>query len=231
MWAALGGTFAVAMALTLSPIAITTVLVLLLGARGRLRALLFTVGWFVSMFLMTLVTALVTGSASEDDPEGTADGIDVLHLVLGVLFFVLAAITWRRRPSARAEVDKAEEPHKSPLFQRIDNLGLAGCMVTGLAMGTLIIKNPPLAISAGLELGSVPDITVAQTLVVVILFAILASIAPLVLMLVLLAGGDRMRGQLQAGRNWIEANMTAVTLVILVVVGALFIGEGLSIID
>lgn len=234
MWDALGGTFALAMALTLSPLSITAVLVLGLGARGSLRALLFSIGWFVSMFAVTFVTALVTGSAVEDDPEGTAGGIDILHLVFGVLFFVLAYVTWRRRPSATSEAEHAavgDEKEKNGLFARIDNLGLASCVAVGFAMGLLIIKNPPLAISAGVQLGSVPDITVAKTVVVVAIFALLATIAPLALLGFMVIGGEKVRGTLQNGRTWIEQHMTGVTLAILLIVGTIFLGEGLAIID
>ncbi|MFZ2511996.1 MAG: GAP family protein [Gordonia sp. (in: high G+C Gram-positive bacteria)] len=234
MWDALGGTFALAMALTLSPLSITAVLVLGLGARGTLRALLFSVGWFISMFAITFITALVTGTAVEEDPEGTSGGIDILHLVFGVLFFILAYITWRRRPSAKSEVEHAavgEEKEKNGLFARIDNLGLASCVAVGFAMGLLIIKNPPLAISAGVQLGSVPDITTGQTVIVVLIFAALATIAPLALLGFMAIGGPKVRGSLQNGRTWIEANMTAVTLAILLIVGTIFLGEGLAIID
>lgn len=234
MWSALGGTFALAMALTLSPIAIAAVLVLALGQRGMARAFLFGVGWFTSMFLMTFISALFTTPAIEEDPEGTADGIDILHLAFGVLFFVLAYITWHRRPSAKSELEHAavgDEPEKNGLFQRIDNLGLIGCVVLGLAMGTLIIKNPPLAISAGVQLGSVPGVGVAETAVVTAVFAALATLGTLVLIVFMLVGGDGVRRRLQDARTWIEVHMTGVTMAVLLIVGTIFIGEGLSLAD
>ncbi len=196
--------------------------------------MLFSVGWFASVFVITFIAALVTGTAAEDDPEATSGGVDILHLVFGLLFFVLAYITWRRRPSAKSEEEHAavgDEKEKNGLFARIDNLGLAACVAVGFGMGALIIKNPPLAISAGAQLGSVPDITVAQTVVVVAIFAVLATFGPLALLGFMVIGGEKARVPLQNGRTWIEANMTAVTLAILLIVGTIFLGEGLAIID
>ena len=247
MWGALGDTFAVAMALALSPIALTTALVLLLGERGRLRALLFAVGWYVCAFAITAVAMWVTDTADDEDPAATADGIDVLHLVFAVVFFALAIVTWVKRPSARTsgkgadglppgtqllelEVPGKDEPGKPGLFDRVDRLGAAACFALGFAQGILIIKNIPLAISAGMRFGAA-EVPAAEALVLVAVFAALASLGTLIPLAAHVVGGERVDHSLRAARRWIEAHMTAITLVILVVVGAVFLGEGLGLAD
>ncbi|GAA3955148.1 hypothetical protein GCM10022231_12130 [Gordonia caeni] len=247
MWGALGDTFAVAMALALSPIALTTALVLLLGERGRRRALLFAGGWYLCVFVVTAVAMWVTDTADEEDPAATADGIDILHLVFAVVFFVLALVTWIKRPSARAsakgadglppgtqlletEVLGEDEPGKPGLFERVDHLGSAACFALGFAQGILIIKNIPLAISAGMRFGAA-ELPQAEALVLVAIFAGLASLGTLIPLVAYVVGGERVDHSLRDARRWIEAHMTAITLVILVVVGGVFLGEGLGLAD
>lgn len=247
MWQALGSTFGLAMGLALSPLAITTALILLLGANGRARALFFAVGWWIAMFVITLIPMLVTDVADEEDATGTAGGIDILHLVFGVLFFVLAAVTWIKRPrrdrmtaavgapSSPTEVVEQEmldlEPdEKKGIMGRLDGLGIWACLVVGLAQGVLIIKNIPLGISAGAQLGQA-QVPAAEQWVIVAVFAVLAAAGVLLPLLVAAVGGAKVEHSLLEARHWIEANMTAITLVVLVVVGGIFLGEGLGLAD
>lgn len=247
MWGALGDTFGLALGLALSPFAITTALILLLGDRGRIRASFFAVGWFVAMYVITLVPLLVTDVADEDDPSGTATGIDILHLGFAALFFLLAALTWIKRPTAgakaagkgdaptRAEVLELEAldleaPGKKSLFQRLDGIGIWGCLALGLAQGVLIIKNIPLGISAGVQLGSA-DIGPTQSFLIVAIFAAMASLGALLPLAAAVFGGETVDHSLREARRWIEAHMMPITLVVLLVVGVIFLGEGLGLAD
>ncbi|UQE75556.1 GAP family protein [Gordonia sp. PP30] len=247
MWSALGSTFGLAMGLALSPLAITTALILLLGDRGKLRAVFFAVGWWVAMFGITLIPMLVTDGAEEDDPSGTSGGVDILHLVFGVLFFVLAALTWIKRPNhdRAVKVDEAEEsalevveqemldvePAGKPgILDRLDGLGVWACLLVGLAQGVLIIKNIPLGISAGAQIGQA-QVPQAEQWAIVAIFAAIATAGALIPLLTAVVGGRRVEAGLYEARHWIEANMTAITLVVLVVVGGIFLGEGLGLAD
>ncbi len=251
MWSALGGTFGLAMGLALSPLAITTALILLLGERrGRLRALAFAIGWFVAMIAITLIPMLLIDTAHDDDPDATATGLDVMHLAFAGLFFALAGVTWLKRPAherkpadaARApqpagdagvlelEVLDLEPPEKKGFLSRLDGMGVWACLGLGLAQGVLIIKNPPLGISAGGMLGAA-DLPQAEQILSVVIFAVLASLGALLPLAVSIAGGPKVDHALHDARHWIEDHMTAITLVVLLVVGVIFLGEGLGIAD
>lgn len=238
MWSVLGSTFPLAMGLTMSPVGITTALMLLLGNRGLIRALLFAVGWYAGMFLITIIPMLLAQTADEADPSATDDGIDILHLVFGVLFFVLAWITWKRRPSPQKEVEVAvplpgsdsgepEAPAKKGLMERLDSLGLWGCLAVGVVEAVAIIKNIPLGISAGAVLGQA-ELPIIESVIAVAIFALLATLAVLIPLIVALVGGEKVMHGLHEARHWIEANMTAITLMVLLVVGAIFLGQGLG---
>lgn len=242
MWGALGGTFGLALGLAASPLAITTALILLLGEnRGRLRALAFAAGWFVAMFAITIIPMMLTDSAREDDAEATATGIDVLHLVFAFVFFVLAAITWIKRPKKSAEpVSEAdalglevldlEPPEKKGFLSRLDGMGVIACLGLGIGQGILIIKNIPLGISAGAQLGSV-DVIFAEQVLMAVIFAVMASLGALLPLAFAVFGGPSVESKLRDSRTWIEAHMTGITLAVLVVVGVIFLGEGLGLAD
>lgn len=246
MWSALGGTFGMAMGFALSPLAIVTALVLVLGERGRLRTTAFIAGWYVAVFAITGITAWITDAADDEiSAEAAQDGLDILHLVFGVLFFVLAVVTWVKRPhhADGSELDTpddalvedllerespgSDKPGKPSLLERIDGLGIIGAIGFGVAQGVLIIKNVPLGISAGTSLGSV-GLNTVDTVVVVAIFAAIASLGGVIPLAVMMLGGERVAHSLRNGRDWFEHNMTAVTLVVLIVLGGVFVGEGLG---
>ena len=229
MWAGLGDTLPMAMGLALSPVAITTALVFLPAPRGRVKTALFAAGWFLPIFAVTAISMVVTDVADEEDPTGTADGLDVLHLAFGILFFALAALAWIKRPD-RDRGDRAADAldeHKPGLMDRLDGMGVWAALGVGVAEGVVILKNIPLAISAGTTLGAV-DMSTEAGLAMAAVFTALATLGVLVPLGLVLIGGARVEGSLREARAWIDAHMTAITLVVLLVFGALFLGEGLN---
>lgn len=223
MWTAVGETLPLAVGLALSPAAIATAVILLLGAGGRAKTALFGVGWAVALFVLATVAELLVEVADETYPEATADGVDVLQLVFAVLFLALALVAWLKRPRPGQE-------EKPGILDRIDGLGTRGALLMGLAQGFLVIKNIPLAVGAGARLGEA-DLARNEALVALVVFTIVASLGVLIPLAVALAGGARLQAPLSHTRGWLKSNMTAITIVVLLVLGAYFFGEGLGILD
>lgn len=229
MWAGLGPTLPMAMGLALSPVAATTALVLLPAPRGRIKTLLFLAGWYAVLFAVMALAMVFTDAADEDDPTGTAEGIDILHLVFGILFFLLAIAAWIKRPARDREdgVPLEGEEAKPGMMARLDGLGIWACFGVGVAEAVLIIKNIPLGVSAGATLGRA-DLSTAGGLGTVAILTAVASLSILIPLVAVLIGGSRATGSLRQARAWIEAHMTAITLVVLIVFGTIFLGEGLN---
>lgn len=199
------------------------------------------VGWYASVFVVAFVASLVTGTAKDTDASAASGGIDIVHIVFGLLFFGLAYVTWIKRPRVGAERSVAageradietivldeEIPQKKNLLQRLDGLGVVACLGVGFLQGALILKNPPLAISAGMQIGAA-GLPLAEVAAMIAAFALAASLGALLPLVIALIGGQKADKSLREAREWIEANMTAITLVVLVVVGAIFLGEGLG---
>ncbi|MFD4182010.1 GAP family protein [Rhodococcus sp. NPDC058514] len=219
-----------AMGLALSPFAVTTGIVLLLGDRGRVKTSLFGLGWFLALLVITAIAMAVVDVVDDDHPEQTADGVNIVQLLFALLFFGLAIVAWVKRPSAESSnPPAAEREGKKPgILDRLDDVGIAGCFGLGLAQGVLVVKNIPLAVSAGAVLGAAA-LDSTQSAGAVVAFALLASAGVIVPLAVAIVAGHRMDGALASARAWIEQNMTAITLVVLLVLGAYFLGQGLAI--
>lgn len=132
-------------------------------------------------------------------------------------------MSWLKRP-------RGDEPPKSKLLERLDGLSVLGALGIGLAQGFVVIKNLPLALGAGARLGEA-DLTRASAIVALVLFALVASLGVIIPLAVAVVGGSRIGPGLQATRTWIESNMAPITIVVLLVLGAYFLGQGLAILD
>jgi len=165
--------------------------------------------------------------AGEQISEESAEaGVDIAQLAFAVLFLVLAVLTWRKRPR-RGEEDK---PSKPSLISRLDGLSAVAALGVGVVQGLVVIKNIPLALSAGAVIGEAM-LTGADAVIAVVVFALVATLGVIVPLAVALVGGARLNPALRSARDWFEANMSGITLAVLLVLGALFLGQGLGLLD
>lgn len=229
MWTAMGEALPFAIGLALSPFAIVTGIVLLLGAQGRLKCAAFGIGWFAALLALTGVALFIVDSAEAVSEEYTETGVDVVQLVFAVLFLLLAVLTWRKR-SRQAGTDPDSDDAKPSLLSRLDDLSVPAALGVGVLQGLVVIKNIPLALSGGAVFGEAALSGWSATIAVVT-FALVASLGVLVPFCVAVVGGARLRPALTSARAWIETNMSAITLTVLLVLGALFLGQGLGVLD
>lgn len=231
MWTAIGEALPFALGLTLSPFVIVTGIVFLLGENGRAKSALFGLGWFFALAALTTAGFLIVDSAMAAAEDSTEAGVHIAQLVFAALFFALAALAWRKRsrgPDTPATAGPVSE--KPSLVSRLDGVGLLGALGTGVAQGLLVIKNIPLALSAGAVFGEA-GLAGAQAASAVVVFAVIGTLGVIVPLTVTLIGGDRLTPTLRAARDWFETNMSAITLTVLLLLGTLFLGKGLGILD
>lgn len=230
MWVAIGESLPFALGLTLSPFVIVTGLMLLLGENGRVKSALLGLGWFVAISTLTTIGFLIVDATKGASEEHTETGVHVAQLVFAVLFFALAALAWRKRPRGDdAAEDAPESASKKPsLTSRLDGLSPLGALGVGAAQGFLVIKNIPLSLSAGAVFGEA-GLAAAQAIVAVVVFATVGTLGVIVPLAVALVGGDRLTPALVSARGWFESNMSAITITVLLLLGTLFLGQGLGI--
>lgn len=224
VWTVLGYALPLAAGITLSPVSLIIGLVLLLGERGRTKAAIFGFCWFLSILIVTGIAYNIVGAADRADAPDTHLGIEVLQLGLAGFCLALAAISWRRTP--RAGVLAWE----SRLLRHLDNVNVLGAAALGLAQGFVRAKNIFLAIGAGARFGEA-GLTRVEAVVALVVFAVLATTGVLVPLIVATIGGSGAPTSLARAREWLERNMSAITIVVLLVVGGFFLGQGLNVLD
>ena len=116
---------------------------LLLSEHGRAKAVLFAVGWIVSLLVVTGIAVAVTDVAEEDSPAATDDGVKIFTLILGVIFLGLAVVAWRKRPAP------GEPASEAKLLARVTAMSGLSVLGLGLIEAVAIVKNVPLSLGAG----------------------------------------------------------------------------------
>ncbi|MFE6977075.1 GAP family protein [Streptomyces sp. NPDC057682] len=224
MWTALGDALPLATGLALSPLAVITGVVLLLGDRGRTKTAMFGLGWFVAIYAVAALALWVVEAAEDTAAQETADGVDIVQLAFAVLFLALAYLIWRKRPSS------GEPVPQSRLLARLNNIGIPGSFVLGLAQGVVLIQALPLSLGAGARLGEA-GLEGTDAVVSLLIFSLVATAGVLVPLAVALVAGERLTTPLRNTRQWLEENMAAVTITILVILSGYFMGQGFGVLD
>lgn len=221
MLSALGDALPLATGLALSPFAIVTGIVLLLGERGRVKAAALGFGWFLAILVIAAIALAVVEVADDLDHDATETGVDVVQLIIAVLFLVLAGISWRKRPA------RDEPAPKNKLLERLDGIGTFGALGMGLAQGFIVVKNIPLALGAGARLGEA-GLQGASAITALIIFALVASAGIIIPLAISIVGGQRIAQSLINARAWFEDNMSPITITVLVIIGVYFLGQSLG---
>jgi hypothetical protein len=222
VWAAIGDQLTGAIAIAIAPLALMTATQLVTAQRGRLRTMLFALGWALSIMAVAGIAYLIADAGVDHDVSDTEDGINVVQLVFGVGLWAVAAWTWRSR-------NKPEDQQPATkVLNRVRTLTPIGAFGVGVAQGLAIAKNIPLALTAGAQL-RVAGLPGAQAVIVLVVFAVVATagiVAPLV---VVLFGGTRAVAGITAFNRWLTDSAMPITLVVTIFVGAILIGKGLRV--
>jgi hypothetical protein len=132
---------------------------------------------------------------------------------------VVAVVAWRR--AARAPVDR-----QSRWLGRVDGMGPAAALGLAVALN-LRPKGLLLGAAAGLSIAG-SSLKGTDTAVVVAVYLGLASSTVIVPIVVTLVAPARMQPRLVLTRDWLSHNSAHITVVVLVMVGFVILGAGLS---
>ncbi len=220
MGTAIGEMLPLAIGIAISATTITaTVLMLLSNAKSRTVGLLLgcLVGVSGAVALFALLSTLLPIQGSGRPSPGAG----FINLVAGALFVVLAVTQWRGRPppGERAELPK--------WMTAADSMPPAKAFLLGLFLSAVVPKNLLLALSAGVIVGEAVR-SVGQAAVVILIFTAIATstvAAPVVAHLVAPA---RVSGPLEQLREWLVDNNVTIMVVVLLVIGAVMIGNGIA---
>lgn len=220
MGEAIGQSLPVAVGVLISPMPIVAVVLMLLTPRARSNAAAFLIGWVAGIAVLGTVVLLIADGLTGGD-DGPPAWAAWLKLVLGVLLLLLAAKNWRGRPRGDAEPPTPGWMRAVDGFTPLKALGLA------VLLGAINPKNLLLVVSGAAAIASATTdgTTRAVALAVFVVIASIGVAAPLV---IYLATGDRAAALLGDLRGWMVRHNAAIMTVLLAVIGAKMIGDGIA---
>jgi threonine/homoserine/homoserine lactone efflux protein len=204
-----------ALGITVSPFPVVPAILLLFTARPRATAGSFLAGWLLGVGLACAVAALLASVV--ELAEETPTWVAWTKLALGVLLVVLGVLQWSKRG---AEEDPA-------WMRALDDATPAAALRLGLVLSAANPKIILLAAGGGLAAGA-SDLATGETVVVLVLFTVVASLAVAVPLLLHLVLGEGVLAPLGRARDWLRAHNAAIVAAVLVVLGALLVAEGLA---
>jgi len=201
---------ALALLSCLSPTAFVPAIVLL-GTRNGPRSLVaYFLGGFVSVSFVVALTAAGFGTPGKTGSHEFSTGKASFELVLGLVLLVSGAVLWTRRDTHRPAKQATGDPRWLRLVNRA---GWVGAFIFGLFWVNLVF-----AVDAGLEIAG-SGFSAGKGTAAVVLYAAVASCAPLVVLVVYLANRELADARLAALQQWLAQHGKAALAVGLAVVG------------
>ena len=209
-----------ALAAALGPLPVVMV-ILLLGSAAPLRnGSLAVLGWFIP-FLVVGGVAYAAARAGRIGAGGDSNRAAVLRVVLGVVLLGLAVRQWLHRPPP------GETAPPPDWLAEIDEFGAGRSFRAGLLLAGLDPTNLVFSIGAGTAVAQT-GIAPSGGWLTVLVYALLSSSTLAVPVIYYAVAGDDAEARLGEAEHWLEANADAVTLILLLVLGVVFLSNGLT---
>lgn len=222
MGEAVGGLLPSAVGVALSPVPIVAVILMLGTPRARSNGPAFAVGWIAALVVVSAVV-LMLSSAADDPDSGASTAVGWIKISLGAVFLAMAARQWRARSQPGSEAELPGWMAAIDSFTAGRSLGL-GALLAGVNP-----KNLALSFAAASTI-SLAGLSPGGDVVAVGLFVVIASLTvagPVVLFLLAPATAGPWLSSL---KDLLAANNTVIMMVVLLVLGAKLVGDGIRIV-
>lgn len=223
---AVSGALPSALGVALSPIPIVAVILMLGTPRARTDGPAFALGWVLGLLVVSIAVVAVTGAAGEASQVGssTSDSISWMKVGLGVVLLVMAKRQWQKRPAP------GTEPELPRWMAKIDQLPPGEALGAGVLLSALNPKNLILTLAAAASIAQVPGITTGEEAVAIAVFVAIASVTTVGAVLLYFVGGTRATKVLADVKAYMSVHNAAIMMVILLLIGAKLIGDGLGVV-
>jgi len=217
---AIGGVLPAAIAVALSPIPIVAVVIVLATPKARTVGPAFALGWVVGLAAVSTVVVVLAHGSSDPD-SASATGVNWLTVGIGLLFFSMAGRQWRKRPRAG---QTAEAPK---WMATLDDITPVKGLVLGLALSAANPKNLALTAAAAASIAQ-QGLGTADTVIAVAVFVIIGSCTVAGAVLLAVVAPAWSARPLASVKQFMSDNNAVIMMVILLILGAKFLGDGLS---
>ena len=217
---AIGDLLPAAAAVALSPIPIVAVVLVLDSPRARVNGPAFAAGWVAGLAIVSALVVILASGA--DDPgSDVSTGIDWVILGIGILFLAMAAQQWKKRP-------QPGQPAEMPSWMAtISSVSPAKALVLGLALSGANPKNVALTLAASAAIAQA-GLGRADTVLAVAVFVVIGSLTVVGAVACSLVAPRKSERPLASVRQFMTDNNATIMMVILLLLGAKFLGDGLA---
>ena len=216
-----GGALPMAMSVAVSPIPIIAIVLMLGTPRARLNGPAFAIGWLAGLAIVgTIVLLAASGNATSSSGE-PATWVNVLKLVFGILFLLLAERRGRGRPRP------GERAAMPTWMQAIDGFGVLKSFGLGALLSGANPKNLALTAAAAAVIAQA-QISGNQEAVALAVFVLLGSLTILVPVGICFILGAKAREILDGLKTFLGIHNAAIMTVLFLVLGAKLIGDAIA---
>jgi threonine/homoserine/homoserine lactone efflux protein len=209
-----------ALGVALSPVPIIAVILMLGTPKARSNGPAFAIGWVLGLVVVSIIV-LVVASGSSTANSGASNSVDTIKLVFGLLFIVMAAGQWRKRPK------KGEEAVMPKWMASIDTFTAGKSFVLGAALSGANPKNLALTLAAA---GSIAQAGLAggQSAIAVAVFVIIGSLTVAGPVVFYMAASKTTSKPLAEIKDFMSDHNAVIMMVVLLILGAKLLGAGLA---
>ena len=217
----IGEILPLAVGVAISPVPIIAAILMLLSPKAKGASVGFLLGWITGIVVAIVVFTLLSSVLPAQDESGSSPVRGVIKIILGALLLFLALRQWRGRPA------QGEQATMPKWMSAIDSIMAGKALGLGFLLSAVNPKNLLMAISAGLIIGGA-GLAVGQTVVVIVIFVLLAASTVLIPVVAYLIASERLAGPLDSLRAWLVNNNATIMAVLLLVIGVAVIGKGIG---
>jgi hypothetical protein len=218
---AIGDSLPLAIGVAISPIPIIAIILMLLSKRAATNSASFLVGWFIGIAVVLSIVVAVSGTATLTTSSGPATGVSWIKVVLGVLLLLVGLRDWRKRPKG------GEEATLPKWLTTVESITPPKAGGLGILLSAVNPKNLLLLVGGGIAIaqGATTTGDKAVAMIVFIVIAVSTVALPVILTLTM---GQRARAILDSLNSWLKTNNATVMAVLMLVIGFVLIGKGIS---
>lgn len=216
--AAIGNLLPPAIGIALSPVPVIAVVLMLMSPAAARTAPAFTLGWICGLLVVTAAIVLIADPANA---SGGGTWTSIVHLLLGVLFLVMAVRQWRSRPEDRRQ---AQMPG---WMAAVDQMPTSKAFGLGALLSGLNPKNLALTVAAALAIAEA-QLSAGASAVALSVFVLVGTVSVAGPVLGFLIYRDRISAWLLSAKDWLVAENATVMFVVLLVLGVVMLGKGLA---
>lgn len=220
MGQAIGDLLPSAIAVALSPVPIIAVILILGTPKARSNGPAFAIGWVLGLTIVSVIVLVVAGG-SDDPDSASSTAVDVVTLLFGVVFLLLALKQWQGRPKP------GQEATLPKWMTTIDGLAPGKSFVLGAALSGANPKNLALTLVAAASIAQA-GLSEGESAVAIGVFVVLGSVTVAGSVLFYIVGGDRATGPLASIKGFMSQHNAVIMMVVLLVLGAKLIGNGIA---